>query len=159
MSKFLQMRHSHSYVLYSPSFYTSVFGYRLCLRWDCIFTVPRTTVPNAWSDNVGKWQNYSMKIHYIDGDMLHWMIFPLYYTYSPRCNVTIAQGNEEHLGLFIHVVRGDNDDALRWPMQVKEWGSNWSSVVFRPSRRGVRNKYLTFTTTVPARNYIISLIA
>ena len=62
-----QMRHSHSYVLYSPSFYTSVFGYRLCLR----------------------------------------------------CNVTIAQGNEEHLGLFIHVVRGDNDDTLRWPMQVR----------------------------------------
>lgn len=61
-----QMRHSHSYVLYSPSFYTSVFGYRLCLR----------------------------------------------------CNVTIAQGNEEHLGLFIHVVRGENDDALRWPMQA-----------------------------------------
>lgn len=41
-----------------------------------------------------------------------------------RCNVTIAQGNEEHLGLFIHVVRGDNDDALRWPMQVKKLGSH-----------------------------------
>ena len=124
MSKFLQMRHSHSYVLYSPSFYTSVFGYRLCLRLDCIFTVLHT-LHNAWSDNGGMTKLFKEtgESTMVDGDMFHHV--------HVRCNVTIAQGNEEHLGLFIHVVRGDNDDALRWPMQVKKLGSHWSSTAIK----------------------------
>ncbi len=61
-----QMRHSHSFVLYSSGFYTSPFGYKLCLR----------------------------------------------------CNVTIDKG-EEYLGLFIHIMRGENDDVLKWPLQAR----------------------------------------
>lgn len=57
-----KMRHAHSFVLYSRGFYTSPFGYRLCLR----------------------------------------------------CNVNLVDG-EEHLGLYVHVMRGENDDILHWP--------------------------------------------
>ncbi len=57
-----RMRQSRNLMLYSPPFYTSPFGYRVCLR----------------------------------------------------CNVSFVE-NEEHLGLFVHLMRGDHDDALRWP--------------------------------------------
>jgi hypothetical protein len=59
------MRHLHSFVLYSDGFYTSPFGYKLCLR----------------------------------------------------CNVAIEQG-EEYLALYVHVMKGENDDSLKWPLQV-----------------------------------------
>lgn len=35
-----------------------------------------------------------------------------------RCNVHII-GGEENLGLFIHLMRGDNDDILPWPFSGK----------------------------------------
>lgn len=61
-----QMRNRHSFVIYSRGFYTSTFGYRLCLR----------------------------------------------------CNISIIDG-EEHLGLYVHMMRGENDDILQWPLQAK----------------------------------------
>ncbi len=59
-----ELRRSYTAVLYSPGFYTSPQGYRVCLR----------------------------------------------------CNVSMGSDNEEHLGLFLHVMRGDYDDCLRWPL-------------------------------------------
>ena len=59
-----RMRRSRSALLWSPPFYTSAFGYRVCLR----------------------------------------------------CNVSIA-GGEEHLGVFMHLVAGDNDDVVPWPFR------------------------------------------
>ena len=56
------MRSSQTYMLYSPDFYTSPFGYKMCLR----------------------------------------------------CNVSLVDG-KWHLGLFVHSMRGDHDDCLRWP--------------------------------------------
>jgi len=57
-----KMRSCHSYVVYSKGFYSSVFGYKMCLRSN---------------------------VYYVKG--------------------------EEHLGIFLHLMRGENDDSLTWP--------------------------------------------
>jgi TNF receptor-associated factor 6 len=61
-----KMRTDHAFVLWSRGFYSSVFGYRLCLR----------------------------------------------------ASVTFRAG-EEHLGLFLHLMRGESDAALVWPFRGK----------------------------------------
>merc|ERR1719285_1103381 len=57
-----KMRSCHTFVLWSRGFYSSVFGYKFCLR----------------------------------------------------SNITFASG-EEHLGVFLHLMKGDHDDCLTWP--------------------------------------------
>lgn len=57
-----KMRTCHSFVVYSHGFYSSVFGYKMCLR----------------------------------------------------SNINIIAG-EEHLGIFLHLMQGDNDDSQVWP--------------------------------------------
>jgi len=57
-----KMRNCHSFVIYSKGFYSSVFGYKMCLRSN---------------------------LYYSEG--------------------------EEHLGIFLHLMKGENDDCLTWP--------------------------------------------
>lgn len=57
-----KMRNCHSFLVYSRSFYSSVFGYRMCLRSN---------------------------LYYSEG--------------------------EEYLGVFLHLMKGEQDDCLSWP--------------------------------------------
>jgi len=57
-----KMRMCHSFVVYSHGFYSSVFGYKMCLR----------------------------------------------------SNINIVKG-EEHLGVFLHLMQGENDESQVWP--------------------------------------------
>ncbi|CAB4057114.1 TRAF6 [Lepeophtheirus salmonis] len=59
-----KMRTDCHFVVYSKGFYTSVFGYKVCLR----------------------------------------------------SNINLVNG-EEYLGVFVHLMRGDNDSALSWPFR------------------------------------------
>ena len=57
-----KLRNNHNFLIYSKGFYTSYYGYKVCLR----------------------------------------------------SNLYISEG-EEYLGIFVHFMRGDNDDILDWP--------------------------------------------
>ena len=57
-----KLRNNHNFLIYSKGFYTSFYGYKVCLR----------------------------------------------------SNLYISEG-EEHLGMFVHFMRGENDDVLEWP--------------------------------------------
>jgi len=57
-----KLRNNHSFVIYSKGFYTSFYGYKVCMR----------------------------------------------------SNLYISEG-EEYLGIFVHFMRGENDDILFWP--------------------------------------------
>lgn len=59
-----KMRNNHAFVLWSRGFYSSVFGYRFCIR----------------------------------------------------ASITFNSG-EEHLGVFLHLMKGENDDCLSWPFR------------------------------------------
>jgi hypothetical protein len=79
-----KMRNCHSFVVYSKGFYTSVFGYRMCLRSN---------------------------LYYSEG--------------------------EEHLGIFLHLVRGENDDCLTWP-----WVGSITLTVFN-QREGILREHFS----------------
>jgi len=59
-----KLRNNHNFIIYSKGFYTSFYGYKVCLR----------------------------------------------------SNLYISEG-DEYLGVFLHFMRGENDDILAWPWQ------------------------------------------
>ncbi|XP_023326657.1 TNF receptor-associated factor 6 [Eurytemora carolleeae] len=63
-SLYQKMVECPSFVIYSRPFYSSVYGYKMCLR----------------------------------------------------CNITLQNG-EQHLGVFLHLMQGENDDSVFWPFQ------------------------------------------
>ena len=77
------MRNCHSFVVYSKPFYTSVFGYKMCLRSN---------------------------VYYAEGEFM-------FHDQENSERFTIA--GDEHLGVFLHLMRGENDDCLSWP-----WGGS-----------------------------------
>eukprot|EP00090_Calanus_glacialis_P002355 TRINITY_DN11751_c0_g1_i3.p1 TRINITY_DN11751_c0_g1~~TRINITY_DN11751_c0_g1_i3.p1 ORF type:complete len:138 (+),score=23.59 TRINITY_DN11751_c0_g1_i3:245-658(+) len=80
------MRNCHSFVVYSKPFYTSVFGYKMCLRSN---------------------------VYYAEGD--------------------------EHLGVFLHLMRGENDDCLTWP-----WGGSITLTIVN-QREGIIREHFSET--------------
>eukprot|EP00092_Neocalanus_flemingeri_P012024 GFUD01012961.1.p1 GENE.GFUD01012961.1~~GFUD01012961.1.p1 ORF type:complete len:456 (+),score=126.82 GFUD01012961.1:78-1445(+) len=81
-----KMRNSHSFVEYSKGFYSSVFGYKMCLRSN---------------------------VYYDEGD--------------------------EHLGIFLHLMKGENDDCLTWP-----WVGSITITIFN-QREGILREHFTET--------------
>ena len=79
-----KLRNNHSFVIYSKGFYTSFYGYKVCMRSNLYISEGLYAVLNI---NV------------------RFLIFE---------NITFLSG-EEYLGIFVHFMRGENDDILFWP--------------------------------------------
>ena len=91
-----KMRNCHSFVVYSKGFYTSVFGYKMCLRSN---------------------------VYYTEGRGNHCP--------CPEDTNLLPSPGDEHLGIFLHLMRGENDDCITWP-----WVGSITTTIFN-QREGI----------------------
>ena len=83
-SIYQKLRHNHNFVIYSKGFYTSYYGYKVCLRSNLYIAKGELSLLSC-----------SRVVFLFCSD--NWV------------------AGEEYLGLFVHFMRGDNDDLLTWP--------------------------------------------
>ena len=105
-----KMRNSHNFVIYSKGFYTSYYGYKVCLRSNIYFSEGTTNE-----------------------------------THNALCriNVTIYLG-EEYLAIFVHFMKGENDDILSWP-----WRGNITIEMVHQGGETARYSYLYLVFSDP----------